>query len=129
MTDFGFIEGKVQNPKPYTRHAFWEMLPSIPRVQSFYEAYSHAEGFIGEDYLVIWHEDEVAAVWQEDQMGTSKDFLFFGGNGGGEGFGCHWVEGKETYFSAQFVCDLHSDRTDLGNWTGFRKAILEGSYL
>ncbi len=127
--DFDFISGKSPNEEPYVRNSFWDKLPGTPKIQSFYESFAKAEGWAGEVYLVIWTESEVASIWCSDNMGLPKDFLFFGGTGDSNGFGCHWLNGKETYFSAQFVSDLHKDRTDLGDWYKFRKAILEGAYI
>lgn len=55
---------------------------------SFLSEANGGEGFIGEEYLILWKAEELEQFNREYEVETYAPGLFlFGSNGGGEGFG------------------------------------------
>lgn len=62
------------------------MLPKI--YCEFFQKWNGGEGFVGENYLIIWKIEDVAKFNKEYEVDVRAPGIFlFGSSGGGEGYG------------------------------------------
>jgi hypothetical protein len=55
--------------------------------KSFLSSINGGEGFVGKHYLILWKAEELAQFNEEYQVAEyAPGLMFFGSNGGGEGF-------------------------------------------
>lgn len=55
---------------------------------SIYTDCNGGEGFIGDEYLILWKGEELISFNEEYEVAKyAPDIFLFGSNGGGEGFG------------------------------------------
>jgi len=55
---------------------------------SIYSGLNGGEGFVGEDYLILWKAEDLVTFNEEYEVVKYAPGIFlFGSNGGGEGFG------------------------------------------
>jgi hypothetical protein len=62
------------------------------------------EGFIGEQYVILWSVDEIkeANEGYEVQIYLANVILL-GTNGGGDGIGVEWTDSKARYISVDLI--------------------------
>lgn len=64
-------------------------LDSLPlEYEQFLRKHNGGEGFVGDNYLVLWRAEELSTFNREYEVDrNAPGLLLFGSNGGGEGYG------------------------------------------
>lgn len=78
---------------------------SLPKdYLDFFTLYNGGEGFIGNEYLIIWPIEDILNFNHEYEVDKyAKDFLFFGSSGGGEGYAFDCRSEELTVVQIPFV--------------------------
>jgi hypothetical protein len=71
------------------REAMISVGHSLPlEYEQFLRKHNGGEGFVGDNYLVLWRAEELSTFNREYEVGrNAPGLLLFGSNGGGEGYG------------------------------------------
>jgi len=83
------------------------------------------EGFIGENYLMLWSAEEIAQYNQSYQVDKyAPGLLLFGSDGGGEGYGFDSRTTPPSVVMVPFVgMDLKHARPTAPNFTAFLQKL------
>jgi hypothetical protein len=74
------------------------------------------EGFIGDDYLILWRAEDLAPFNREYEVATyAPGLLLFGSSGGGEGYGFDTREGVWSVVRVPFVGMSWQHAQTMGN--------------
>ena len=79
----------VTAPEAVLRDVYAKLPCSLPPdYVCFLQEHNGGEGFVGENYLIVWKAEELINFNREYEVNEyAPGILLFGSNGGGEGFG------------------------------------------
>lgn len=83
-------------------HGLPDYLPSD--YIAFMKTYNGGAGFVGDDYLILWHIEEITPFNKEYEVEKyAPGFLFFGSSGGGEAYAFNLHEHPWTVVRIPFI--------------------------
>lgn len=105
MRLLGDFPGKPGASEAVIRQAEADLDWALPsEYREFLVQMNGGEGFVGEDYLILWSADELAQFNREYEV---KDYapglVLFGSNGGGEGFAFDTRSSPATIVQVPFI--------------------------
>lgn len=95
---------------------------SLPRdYAAFLREHNGGEGFIGDNYLILWKAEELSTFNREYEVDQyAPGILLFGSNGGGEGYGFDARDAAMSVVRVPFIgMDLQYAVTMARNFSEF----------
>lgn len=125
LTDFTAANGGNEQDALAIEKEYGTSLPCDYR--SFLIGRGGGEGFIGEQYLVLWHAHELVPFNRDYQVKEyAPGLLLFGSNGGGEGFAFDLRKQHANIVMVPFIgMDLKYAKSISLTFTGFLRRLKE----
>jgi hypothetical protein len=81
------------------------LYPALPETyMSFLMDKNGGEGFVGDDYVILWRADEIERFNREYEVSIyAPTLLLFGSNGGGEAYAFDTREGSWSVVRVPFI--------------------------
>jgi hypothetical protein len=102
LTEFNILEPASKNSIEKSRT---EMDIRIPEDYTDFLMLSNVgEGFIGEQYVILWSVDEIKEANEGYEVQKYlANVILLGTNGGGDGIGVEWTDSKARYISVDLI--------------------------